>query len=106
MNDVQAFGTVGRGHDLETLQFEVDPDQLPDDLVVVHNKHSAGRAWHNSRVGPRPLPRPGFPDFRPCGARASPPAGPPGHPRPAHPTPHNTTPPTTKTRGNHPGKSW
>ena len=52
MDDVQTFGTISRGHDLETLQFEIDPDQLPDDLVVVHNKHPAGRAWHNSRVGP------------------------------------------------------
>lgn len=44
MHDVQAFGTVGRGHDLDALQLEVDPDQLPDDLVVVHNKHPTGRA--------------------------------------------------------------
>lgn len=44
MHDVQAFGTIGRGHDLDALQLEVDPDQLPDDLVVVHNKHPAGRA--------------------------------------------------------------
>lgn len=44
MDDVQTLGTVSRGHDLETLQLEVDPDQLPDDLVVVHNKHPAGRA--------------------------------------------------------------
>lgn len=68
MNDVQALGTIGRGHHLEALQLEVDPDQLPDDLVVVHNKHSAGRAWHNSRVGPRPPPRPGFPHFHPLRA--------------------------------------
>jgi hypothetical protein len=44
MDDVQTLGTVSRGHDLETLQLEVDPDQLPDDLVVVDNKHPAGRA--------------------------------------------------------------
>lgn len=44
MNDIQTLGTIGRGHHLETLQFEIDPDQLPDDLVVVHNKHPARRA--------------------------------------------------------------
>ncbi len=69
VDDVQTFGTVSGGHDLETLQFEVDPDQLPDDLVVVHNKHPAGRAWHNSRVGPGEPPRPGFPHFHPVRAR-------------------------------------
>ena len=68
MHDVQTLGTVGGGHDLETLQLEVDPDQLPDDLVVVHNKHPAGRAWHNSRVGRPRGPRPGFPHFRPVRA--------------------------------------
>lgn len=68
VNDVQALGTIGRGHHLEALQLEVDPDQLPDDLVVVHNKHPAGRAWHNSRVGPLPPPRPGFPHFHPLRA--------------------------------------
>ncbi|GHB21301.1 hypothetical protein GCM10010346_51270 [Streptomyces chryseus] len=63
MHHVQSLGTVGRGHYLEALQLEIDPDQLPDDLVVVHNKHAAGHAWHNSRVGrPRP-PRPAFADF-------------------------------------------
>lgn len=67
MNDIQTLGTIGRGHDLETLQFEIDPDQLPDDLVVVHNKHPTRRPWHNSRVGPDRPPRPGFPDFRPRG---------------------------------------
>lgn len=65
MHDIQTLGTIGRGHDLETLQLEIDPDQLPDDLVVVHNKHPARRAWHNSRVGPDRPPRPGFPDFHP-----------------------------------------
>lgn len=65
MHDVQAFGTIGRGHDLDALQLEVDPDQLPDDLVVVHNKHPTGHAWHNSRVGPRRPRRPGFPHFHP-----------------------------------------
>lgn len=68
MNDVQALGTIGRGHHLEALQLEVDPDQLPDDLVVVYNKHPAGRAWHNSRVGPPAPPRPGFPHFHPVRA--------------------------------------
>ncbi len=68
MNDIQTLGTVSRGHDLETLQLEVDPDQLPDDLVVVHNKHPAGRAWHNSRVGRHPRPRPAFPHFPSSGA--------------------------------------
>jgi hypothetical protein len=69
MNDIQTLGTIGRGHDLEPLELEIDPDQLPDDLVVVHNKHPAGRAWHKSRVGPDRPPRPGFPDFHPCGVR-------------------------------------
>ncbi|EMF54304.1 hypothetical protein SBD_3972 [Streptomyces bottropensis ATCC 25435] len=68
VNDVQALGTIGRGHHLEALQLEIDPDQLPDDLVVVYNKHPAGRAWHNSRVGPPPPPRPGFPHFHPLRA--------------------------------------
>ncbi|GAA2762993.1 hypothetical protein GCM10010103_20340 [Streptomyces paradoxus] len=68
MNDIKTLGTIGRGHDLQPLQLEVDPDQLPDDLVVVHNKHPTRRAWHNSRVGrPRP-PRPGFPHFHPARA--------------------------------------
>ncbi|SMF54685.1 hypothetical protein SAMN02745830_04350 [Streptomyces sp. Amel2xC10] len=44
MNDIQTLGTIGCGHDLEALQLEIDPDQLPDDLVVVHNKHPARRA--------------------------------------------------------------
>lgn len=69
MHDVQTLGTVGGGHDLETLQLEVDPDQLPDDLVVVHNKHPTERAWHNSRVGRPRAPRPGFPYFRPVRGR-------------------------------------
>lgn len=68
VNDIQTLGTIGRGHDLETLQLEIDPDQLPDDLVVVHNKHPTRRAWHNSRVGPDRPPRPGFPHFHPLRA--------------------------------------
>ncbi|SER30407.1 hypothetical protein SAMN04487983_101463 [Streptomyces sp. yr375] len=44
MNDIQTLDTIGRGHDLEALQLEIDPDQLPDDLVVVHNKHPTRRA--------------------------------------------------------------
>lgn len=63
MNDIQTLGTISRGHDLETLQFEVDPDQLPDDLVVVHNKNPAGHARHNSRVGRDRPPRPAFAYF-------------------------------------------
>lgn len=46
VNDLQALGTIGRGHDLEALQLEVDPDQLPDDLVVVDDKDPAGQARH------------------------------------------------------------
>ncbi|GHI04968.1 hypothetical protein Scel_32890 [Streptomyces cellostaticus] len=65
MHHIQTLGTIGRGHDLKPLQLEVDPDQLPDDLVVVHNKHPTRRAWHNSRVGPPRPPRPGFPHFHP-----------------------------------------
>lgn len=68
MNDFQTLGTIGRGHDLKPLQLEIDPDQLPDDLVVVHNKHPARRAWHNLRVGRDRPPRPGFPDFHPLRA--------------------------------------
>lgn len=41
MNDIQTLGTIGRGHDLKPLQLEIDPDQLPDDLVVVHNEDPA-----------------------------------------------------------------
>ncbi|MGW1223975.1 hypothetical protein [Streptomyces sp. NPDC001478] len=44
MNEIQTLDTIGRGHDLEALQLEIDPDQLPDDLVVVDNKHAAARA--------------------------------------------------------------
>ena len=116
MHDVQALGTIGRGHDLEALQLEIDPDQLPDDLVVVDNKHPAGRAWHNSRVGrpaaaasgfcPLPTPCGGLPtaddgpspksDHRPT--PAPPPKPVHGHPAELvvfYPSPHNTadTPP-------------
>lgn len=65
VHHVQTLGTIGRGHDLEPFQLEIDPDQLPDDLVVVDNKHPARRARHNSRVGPPGPPRPGFPHFHP-----------------------------------------
>lgn len=85
MNDVQTLGTIGRGHDLETLQLEIDPDQLPDDLVVVHNKHPTRRAWHNSRVGPDRPPRPGFPHFHPL--------------RGTRDTSRTTSPPTSLTTG-------
>jgi hypothetical protein len=44
VHHIQALGTIGRGHDLEPFKLEVDPDQLADDLVVVHNKHPARRA--------------------------------------------------------------
>lgn len=44
VHDIQTLGTVDRGHDLKPLQLEVDPDQLPDDLVVVDNKHPTRRA--------------------------------------------------------------
>lgn len=94
MHDVQAFGTVGRGHDLDALQLEIDPDQLPDDLVVVHNKHPAGRAWHNSRVGPRPPRRPGFPHFHPRAGVATTPRTTPADASP--PPPPNTAPPPHK----------
>ncbi len=73
MNDIQTLDTIARGHDLDALQLEIDPDQLPDDLVVVHNKHPARRAWHNSRVGPDRPPRPGFPHFHPVRATHTPP---------------------------------
>ncbi|GAA3296254.1 hypothetical protein GCM10020295_25570 [Streptomyces cinereospinus] len=60
MDDFQTLGTIGRGHDLEALQLEVDPDQLPDDLVVVHNKHPARRAWHNFESRSVPATASGF----------------------------------------------
>lgn len=44
MHDIQTLGTIGRGHDLEALKLEVDPDQLPDHAVVIDNKHPAGHA--------------------------------------------------------------
>lgn len=77
VHEIKALGTIRRGHDLEPLQLEIDPDQLPDDLVVVHNKHPPRSAWHNSRVGPDRPPRPAFPHFQP--PRGTPPA--PTHPR-------------------------
>lgn len=73
MNDFQTLGTIGRGHDLDALQLEVDPDQLPDDLVVVHNKNPARSAWHNSRVGRARPPRPAFDHFHPARATPRPP---------------------------------
>ncbi|MBB5929338.1 hypothetical protein FHS34_004822 [Streptomyces echinatus] len=79
VHHVQTLGTIGRGHDLQPFQLEVDPDQLPDDLVVVHNKHPTRSAWHNSRVGPDRPPRPGFPHFHPVQATH--------HPRPGDPPP-------------------
>ncbi|UJA10478.1 hypothetical protein HGI09_19690 [Streptomyces collinus] len=77
VHDIQTLGTVDRGHDLKPLQLEVDPDQLPDDLVVVDNKHPTRRAWHNSRVGPDRPPRPAFPHFQPL--RGTPPDPTPGN---------------------------
>lgn len=65
MNHIQTLDTIGRGHDLKPLQLKIDPDQLPDDLVVVHNKHPTRHARHNSRVGPHQPPRPAFPHFHP-----------------------------------------
>ncbi|GGT99418.1 hypothetical protein GCM10010272_50230 [Streptomyces lateritius] len=44
MDDIQTLGTIGRGHDLEALQLEIDPDQLPDHSVVIDNEHAAGHA--------------------------------------------------------------
>ncbi|GGY01780.1 hypothetical protein GCM10010299_00460 [Streptomyces tanashiensis] len=44
MYDIQTLGTIGRGHDLEPLEFEIDPDQLPDHLVVIDNEHPTGHA--------------------------------------------------------------
>ncbi len=75
VHHVQTLGTIGRGHDLQPFQLEVDPDQLPDDLVVVHNKHPTRSAWHNLRVGPDRPPRPGFPHFHPLQGTRPPPPG-------------------------------
>ncbi len=44
MYDIQTLGTIGRGHDLEPLEFEIDPDQLADHLVVIDNEHPTGHA--------------------------------------------------------------
>lgn len=44
MHDIQTLGTIGRGHDLEPLEFEIDPDQLPDHPVVIDNEHPTGHA--------------------------------------------------------------
>ncbi|GHB42400.1 hypothetical protein GCM10010377_36590 [Streptomyces viridiviolaceus] len=87
MDDIQTLGTIGRGHHLEALQLEVDPDQLPDDLVVVHDKDPARRPWHNSRVGPDRPPRPGFPHFHPVRGSQPPPP-----PDPTRRNPFLTTP--------------
>lgn len=95
VDDVQTLDAVGRGHDLETLQLEIDPDQLPDDLVVVHNKHPTRRAWHNLRVGRHVGPRPAFPHFHPARAIPNPPVT---HPPPKIGTPPDTPSPTPKTR--------
>ncbi len=100
VNDIQTLGTIGRGHDLETLQLEIDPDQLPDDLVVVHNKHPTRRAWHNSRVGPDRPPRPGFPHFHPL--RATRPAFLPTSPATSPATPLTTSLITEKPVHGHP----
>jgi hypothetical protein len=43
MHQIQTLDAIGRGHDLEALKLKIDPDQLPDDLVVVDNKHAATR---------------------------------------------------------------
>ncbi|GAA2342749.1 hypothetical protein GCM10010246_30160 [Streptomyces cuspidosporus] len=60
VNDLQALGTIGRGHDLEALKLEVDPDQLPDDLVVINNKDPAGQARHISKGRRAPIAASGF----------------------------------------------
>ncbi|GGU43440.1 hypothetical protein GCM10010211_03570 [Streptomyces albospinus] len=65
VHDVQTFGTISRGHDLEALQLKVDPDQLPDHLVVVHDKDPTGQARHTMRLGADLRLRPGFAHFRP-----------------------------------------
>ncbi|GGJ36425.1 hypothetical protein GCM10010121_054480 [Streptomyces brasiliensis] len=83
MNHIKTLGTICRGHDLETLKLEIDPDQLPDDLVVVHNKHPTRRAWHNSRVGPHQPPRTRFPHFHPRERRS--------RPAPRKPVPDHTS---------------
>lgn len=44
MHDIQTLGTIGRGHDLEALKLEIDPDQLPDHPVVIDNEHPTGHA--------------------------------------------------------------
>lgn len=44
VNDIQTLGTIGRGHHLEALKLEVDPDQLPDHPVVIDNEHPTGHA--------------------------------------------------------------
>ncbi len=100
MNDFQTLGTIGGGHDLETLKLEIDPDQLPDDLVVVHNKHPTRRAWHNSRVGRHRPPRPGFPHFHPLRATRAPPR--PRKPVHEHPEGAGSVPPVAASNSPHP----
>ncbi|GAO06393.1 hypothetical protein TPA0598_01_07640 [Streptomyces lydicamycinicus] len=72
VHDIQTFGTISRGHDLEALQLEIDPDQLADHLVVVDNKDPTGQARHTMRLGPHLRLRPGFPHFRPHARDLSP----------------------------------
>lgn len=44
MHHIQTLGTIGRGHHLEPLELEIDPDQLTDHPVVIDNEHSPGHA--------------------------------------------------------------
>ncbi|GAA2293963.1 hypothetical protein GCM10010376_05690 [Streptomyces violaceusniger] len=80
VNDLQALGTIGRGHDLEALQLEVDPDQLPDDLVVVDDKDPAGQARHILKSRRAPAAASGFSPLPPRARDLS--------PRPLRPTLH------------------
>src|SRR5690606_33295321 len=55
---VQTVLSVTGGLHLEPLQGEVDRDQLPDDLVVIHHQHTPRRITHGREARPNPLPSP------------------------------------------------
>lgn len=65
MDDFETLGAIGRGHDLEAVKLQVDPDQLPDDLAVVNDKHPAGHTSHVPKGRAARLAASGFCPFPP-----------------------------------------
>jgi hypothetical protein len=65
VHDVQTLDTIGSGHHLEALKLEIDLDQLPDNLVIVHDKNPAGHTWHTTKPRHTPPPASGFCPFPP-----------------------------------------